>query len=210
MTRTLLLLLCIPLVLLLLFFSNNKAKLFVHSFFLPTLPSRRRVVPGFRMPLALTYKGMAEKVLENPKWPDSWPYNDPVDFAVMDPSEDEIFYDQPRLVYHIDDPAVSALTKVYEQNLQPGDNVLDLCSSWVSHYPKTFQGGKVVGLGMNEYELSQNPQLTDYVVQNLNKDCQFPFEDASFDKVWYGMVWYACMHPVYVLSCCFFLCFLSL
>jgi ubiquinone/menaquinone biosynthesis C-methylase UbiE len=41
----------------------------------------------------------------------------------------------------------------------------------------------VVGLGMNEYELSQNPQLTDFVVKDLNNDPTFPFEDASFDKV---------------------------
>jgi hypothetical protein len=53
---------------------------------------------------------VAEKVLLNPKWPSEWPYSD-VDFARMDESEDTIFYNQPRLVYHIDDPAVSALTK---------------------------------------------------------------------------------------------------
>ncbi len=44
-------------------------------------------------------------------------------------------------------------------------------------------GGNVVGLGMNEYELSQNPQLSSYVVKDLNKDPVFPFEDDSFDKV---------------------------
>lgn len=144
-------------------------------------PSAR--VPGFRFPVAFSTKGMAEKVLANPKWPASWPYDDKVDFAVMDPSEDEIFYSQPRLVYHIDDSAVSALTEQYATLLKDGDDVLDICSSWVSHYPKNFKGGKVVGLGMNEYELSQNPQLSDFVVQNLNKDPKFPFYDASFDKV---------------------------
>jgi hypothetical protein len=140
-------------------------------------------VPGFRFPVAFSLRGMAEKVLEKPKWPEAWPYNDKVDFAVMDPSDDEVFYDQPRLVYHIDDGAVAALTKAYTNCLNPGDDVLDICSSWVSHYPKDFKGGKVVGLGMNAYELSKNPQLTDFVVQNLNKNPKFPFEDASFDKV---------------------------
>ena len=144
------------------------------------MPSK---VPGFRLPLAFPLKSMAEKVLEKPKWPESWPYNDAVDFAVMDPSEDEIFYDQARLVYHIDDFCVNALTAKYSEYLKEGDDVLDICSSWVSHYPKDFKGGKVVGLGMNEYELSQNPQLTDYVVKNLNKDASLPFDDASFDKV---------------------------
>lgn len=63
--------------------------------------------------------------------------------------------------------------------------------------------GKRSGLGMNEFELSKNEQLTDYVVANLNKDpkvgecalavhCvvltqhasdQLPYDDASFDVV---------------------------
>jgi SAM-dependent methyltransferase len=146
--------------------------------FLP-MPTR---VKGFRYPLAFTMSSMAEKVLEKPKWPDSWPYSDR-DFARMDETNDEIFYSQPRLVYHIDDFAVNALTKYYAEHFNDGDDVLDICSSWVSHYPKEWKGGKVVGLGMNEYELSQNPQLSDYVTKDLNEDPTLPFEDASFDKV---------------------------
>ena len=57
------------------------------------------------------------------------------------------------------------------------------CSSWVSHYPPKWKGGNVVGLGMNEYELSQNKQLSSYVVRDLNNEPTFPFEDNSFDKV---------------------------
>ena len=73
----------------------------------------------------------------------------------------------------------------YEENFKPGEDVLDIASSWVSHYPKedVWKGGKVVGLGMNEYELSQNPQLTEYKVKDLNDDPVLPFDDASFDKV---------------------------
>eukprot|EP00980_Cylindrotheca_fusiformis_P029723 scaffold23789_cov196-Cylindrotheca_fusiformis.AAC.3 len=125
---------------------------------------------------------MVEKVLEAPKWPEEWPYS-PHDFARTDESDDALFYDSPRLCYHIDDAAVSALTKYYAEALEDGDDVLDICSSWVSHYPKDFKGGNVVGLGMNDYELSQNPQLDSYVVKDLNKEPVFPFEDASFDKV---------------------------
>jgi len=36
---------------------------------------------------------------------------------------------------------------------------------------------------MNEYELSQNEQLTSYDVKDLNADCVFPYDDESFDKV---------------------------
>jgi len=139
-------------------------------------------VPGFRFPVAFSTKSMAEKVLTNPKWPPSWPYTEE-DFKRMDESEDTIFYDQPRLVYHIDDAAVTALTKYYAENFNDGDDVLDICSSWVSHYPKEWKGGKVVGLGMNEYELSQNPVLSSYNVKDLNADPTFPYEDESFDKV---------------------------
>lgn len=86
-------------------------------------------------------------------------------------------------MYHIDDAAVSALTEYYSKNLNDGDDVLDICSSWVSHYPKDWKGGNVVGLGMNEYELSQNPQLTSYDVKDLNRDPTFPYDENSFDKV---------------------------
>jgi hypothetical protein len=125
---------------------------------------------------------IAEKVLDNPKWPSEWPYSE-TDFLRMDESDDAIFYEPPRLVFHIDDPAVSALTDYYAENLKEGEDVLDICSSWVSHYPKNWKGGKVVGLGMNEYELSQNKQLTSYVVKDLNKEPVLPFEDESFDKI---------------------------
>jgi SAM-dependent methyltransferase len=125
---------------------------------------------------------MVEKVLEKPQWPAEWPYTEQ-DFTRMDESDDAIFYEPSRLVYHIDDPCVAALTKYYKQHIRDGDDVLDICSSWVSHYPKDWKGGRVVGLGMNEYELSQNPQLTEYVVQDLNKDPTLPFANESFDKV---------------------------
>lgn len=36
---------------------------------------------------------------------------------------------------------------------------------------------------MNEYELSQNPQLSSFIVRDLNIEPVLPFEDASFDKV---------------------------
>ncbi|ACI65121.1 predicted protein [Phaeodactylum tricornutum CCAP 1055/1] len=134
------------------------------------------------MPFALTMSSMTEKVLQNPKWPPEWPYS-AEDFARQDESDDELFYESPRLVYHIDDAAVGALTQYYAEEFKDGDDVLDICSSWVCHYPNQWKGGKVVGLGMNEYELSQNPVLDSYVVKDLNKEPTIPFDDNSFDKV---------------------------
>jgi hypothetical protein len=147
--------------------------------FLPgRLPSLRRQ-PNLALAMG---SSLADQVLANPQWPADWPYS-PEDFARSDESDDGIFYSEPRLVYHIDDSAVTALTDYYATNLQDGQDVLDICSSWVSHYPKDWKGGNVVGLGMNDYELKQNPVLSSYVVKDLNQDPTFPFEDASFDKV---------------------------
>lgn len=56
-------------------------------------------------------------------------------------------------------------------------------SSWVSHLPPEARYERVVGLGMNEVELSKNPRLDEYVVQNLNRDPKLPFGDAAFDGV---------------------------
>jgi SAM-dependent methyltransferase len=126
---------------------------------------------------------MVEKVLQNPQFPTEWPYT-VQDFQRMDESTDTLFYQSPRLVYHIDDACVNALTKYYATVLKDGDDVLDICSSWVSHYPPNgWKGNKVIGLGMNEYELSQNKQLTDYIVKDLNQDPVLPFDDATFDVV---------------------------
>eukprot|EP00978_Attheya_sp_CCMP212_P018936 scaffold52348_cov57-Attheya_sp.AAC.6 len=86
-------------------------------------------------------------------------------------------------VHHIDDFAISALTEHYSQHFKDGEDVLDICSSWVSHFPPEWKGGNVVGLGMNEYELSQNKQLSSYDVKDLNKDPTFPYEDNSFDRI---------------------------
>ena len=74
-------------------------------------------ITGFRYPMPWPLgSSMAEKVLENPKWPPEWPYSE-ADFRRMDESDDKLFYNQPRLCYHIDDAAVGALTKFYAGNI---------------------------------------------------------------------------------------------
>ena len=150
---------------------------------LPLLPSPRpSSSPSAGGMLSATTKDLAESVLRNPKYPPEWPYG-PVDFERQDESDDSLFYSQARLVYHIDEYAVSALTEYYANNFKDGDDVLDVCSSWVSHYPGDWKGGNVVGLGMNEYELSKNERLSSYVVRDLNEDPIFPYPDDSFDAV---------------------------
>jgi len=102
-------------------------------------------------------------------------------FAKLDPEEDEFFYEEPRLVYHIDDHAVAVLTEFYRTVLPEGGVLFDLMSSWVSHLPSEVEYGEVIGLGMNAAELAANPRLSRWFLQNLNRDPALPLEDASID-----------------------------
>lgn len=96
-------------------------------------------------------------------------------------SSDRFFYEVPRYVTHIDDATIEALTALYAEVIPPQSRVLDLMSSWVSHLPADRQFARVTGLGMNADELRENPQLTDWVVHDLNSTPTLPFDDASFD-----------------------------
>ena len=58
------------------------------------------------------------------------------DMRRIDENDDTQFYDFPKLVYHIDEGAVAALTQFYARTIA-GSAILDICSSWVSHYPPT-------------------------------------------------------------------------
>jgi SAM-dependent methyltransferase len=107
----------------------------------------------------------------------------PEHFEREDESSDEVFYSQPRLVVHIDEGAIAALTQYLREVLPPNGDVLDLMSSWRSHLPEDVPLGRVVGLGMNAVELAENPQLTERVVHDLNADPRLPFGDAEFDAV---------------------------
>ena len=102
-------------------------------------------------------------------------------FGRMDETPDEEFYRTPRLVTHIDDGAIAAVTQLYREFFPPGGVVLDLMSSWISHLPPEVEYNRVIGLGMNETELRRNERLDSYVVQNLNENPALPFGDAEFD-----------------------------
>lgn len=102
-------------------------------------------------------------------------------FAKQDTGDDLAFYAPPRLVTHIDDGAVAALTDFYRTTLPPGGRLLDLMSSWVSHLPDDRSYPQVVGHGMNAEELAANPRLTRWLVQDLNRDPMLQFGDTSFD-----------------------------
>jgi SAM-dependent methyltransferase len=98
--------------------------------------------------------------------------------ARADPTPDDWFYRPPRLVTHIDDGAIAAVGALYTE-LGLGGEVLDLMSSWVSHFVTPPR--RLVGLGMNRVELFANPMLAEHVVHDLNAEPTLPFPDESFD-----------------------------
>ena len=103
-------------------------------------------------------------------------------FDRVDTSSDAEFYREPRLVQHIDQVTIDALTAWYREFLFAGADVLDVMSSWVSHYPADLALGRVVGLGMNAVELEANPRLGEHRVHDLNADPELPYGDAQFDR----------------------------
>jgi SAM-dependent methyltransferase len=102
-------------------------------------------------------------------------------FAKQDTGDDLAFYAPPRLVTHIDEGAVAALTGCYRSLIPHDARVLDLMSSWVSHLPADRQFAEVVGHGMNARELGANPRLDRWFVQDLNRDAVLPLDDRAFD-----------------------------
>jgi hypothetical protein len=101
-------------------------------------------------------------------------------FDRADDGPDDEFYEFDRFVTHIDDRAIHAVGTLYE-HLGLDGRVLDLMSSWVSHFHSPPR--ELVALGMNERELAANRAATEYVVHDLNARPELPFEDGSFDAV---------------------------
>ncbi|MEJ2214822.1 MAG: methyltransferase domain-containing protein [Gammaproteobacteria bacterium] len=104
-------------------------------------------------------------------------------FNRQDTGNDAIFYQQERLVNHIDQSASNEIATIYGRELLPGIKVLDLMSSVQSHLPKDIVDLNVTGLGMNDSELSANPQLNQHIVHDLNLYPVLPFDNDHFDIV---------------------------
>jgi hypothetical protein len=99
-------------------------------------------------------------------------------FARVDESDDGAFYAMPRLVTHIDDHAIAAVGALYDELRIDGD-VLDLMSSWVSHFTTAPRRLRV--LGMNPHELGANRAAAERIVHDLNADPSIPLADESID-----------------------------
>jgi SAM-dependent methyltransferase len=105
-------------------------------------------------------------------------------FDRADDAPDPVFYGPPRLVTHIDDGAIAAVGALYAELGIDGSapvprRVLDLMSSWVSHF--RTPPSELVVLGMNADELAANPAATERLVHDLNADPRVPLPDADVD-----------------------------
>jgi Methyltransferase domain len=105
----------------------------------------------------------------------------PEHFARVDESSDPEFYNFPRKVVHIDDAAIEAIKEFFAEVLPPDGVILDLLSSWRSHWPAALSKRRLVGLGLNAEEMADNPHLDEYVVHDVNADPRLPFDDNLFD-----------------------------
>eukprot|EP00591_Stephanopyxis_turris_P009290 CAMPEP_0195512200 /NCGR_PEP_ID=MMETSP0794_2-20130614/4238_1 /TAXON_ID=515487 /ORGANISM="Stephanopyxis turris, Strain CCMP 815" /LENGTH=267 /DNA_ID=CAMNT_0040639929 /DNA_START=225 /DNA_END=1028 /DNA_ORIENTATION=+ len=147
---------------------------------------------------------MASKLLleyDNSDFSATWEFQE-ADMRRKDESDDSDFYSKPRFQRHVDEWALLSLKSFYRDEIlsissikeQNGDkrevDILDLCSSWISHLPTDNEPnpppmGVVAGVGMNMEELEANPQLNSWHVQDLNQDAilKQTFDDESFDLI---------------------------
>ena len=118
-------------------------------------------------------------------------------FQRSDEGADDEFYEVDRFVTHIDDRAIDAVGRLYE-HLGLDGRVLDLMSSWISHFRTPPR--ELVALGMNERELAANQAATAYVVHDLNAEPVLPFDDARFDAATCCVSVDYLVHPVEVFA----------
>ena len=107
----------------------------------------------------------------------------PEHFTRLDDSADPLFYSEARKVVHIDEAAIAAVGQFFRELLPANGVVLDLMSSWRTHWPADLPKQRLTGLGLNAEEMADNPDLDDYVVHDLNTNPQLPFEADMFDAV---------------------------
>ena len=117
-------------------------------------------------------------------------------FQRMDEEDDSLFYLQARKVVHIDDGAIAAVSRLFRETIPADSVVLDLMSSWRSHWPEGHPKARMVGLGMNREEMEDNPDLDEVVVYDLNRNVELPFEDNTFDAVLITVSAQYLVHPV--------------
>ncbi len=116
-----------------------------------------------------------------------------------DGAPDTEFYDQARMIGHVDAQASRNLQTLYTRFLTPGARVLDLMSSVQSHLPSD-KDLHVTGVGLNAEEMQQNPLLAAYMRHDLNLNPDFPGEMGSYDAAVCSLSFEYLTQPVAVLQ----------
>jgi SAM-dependent methyltransferase len=105
-------------------------------------------------------------------------------FSRLDETDDTLFYSRDRFVSHLDTAALATVEKIVGDLVtDQNPRVLDLMAGWDSHLPAALKPERVVGLGLNENELRENPALTERLLQDLNQTPRLPFPESTFDAV---------------------------
>lgn len=170
----------------------------------PTAPSSLR---NRKMEVGSLVRSMAvEDVLESPVWPTKWPYGFE-DFRPCDYTRDDIINTLPQYQYsqslitsdhvtlfpglvrvpirrHFIMPKDKiALAEHYGDYFFDGAKVLELFSVYESILPPGNDLGPTVGVGWSEEEMRANPDLDDYIQQDISVDPFLPLASNYFDFV---------------------------
>src|SRR5579864_7162425 len=104
--------------------------------------------------------------------------------TAADPLHDPLFSHDPRPdppFAQIDGAAIAAVTDLYREMLPAGGAILDVMAGWVPHLPPEAPFRRVVGIGIEQRALVENPFLDEWRVQNLNGEPRLPFAAGEFD-----------------------------
>ena len=113
----------------------------------------------------------------------------------LDETNDEDFYSEPKLVYHLDSNFRQYLSNVYKNEIREYSTVLDLMSSWDSYLPIEKKYKKVIGHGLNKKELQKNKILDSFWVQNFNIKQEIPLNNEEIDYCLIVAGWQYLQYP---------------
>jgi hypothetical protein len=76
-------------------------------------------------------------------------------FSRLDETDDMVFYSKDRFVDHLDSLALDIVERLIETLIvEEKPVILDLMAGWNSHIPDDIKPERVVGLGLNNNELT--------------------------------------------------------
>ena len=112
------------------------------------------------------------------------PLSAPDAFSRINEEDDAVFYAMDRFVRHLDSLALKTIERLIGTLIvERSPVILDLMAGWDSHIPEVLKAARVIGLGLNEKELTKNAALSEFVIHDLNRTPGLPFPDQMFDVV---------------------------